>query len=174
MSGALAHREPTAACSPVVTLRLLAMVEEARSTTVDEPEQMTLPFEWAWSVPARREAPPLEERPRQDPKQWGGRIALAAFEIMLGRRPAGQLARMMDAKTLHLLSEQTKRYAIARRTRRPGSLLRPRLTSIRCYQPHPDAAEITAVIHDGDRIRAVAMRLSARGGQWITTAFEMG
>jgi len=163
-------------CSPVMTLRLLAMAEDAgRPTTIEEPEQLVLPLEWAWSVPKRPEpeAPKPAERP--DPRQWGGRVTLAAFEIMLGHRSASQLARLVDSRTLHVLAMNTNRIGIERRRQRgnvvPG---RPRLTSVRCYQPHPDAAEITAIVHDGVRIRAVAMRLTARGGQWMATAFEMG
>lgn len=160
--------------SPLVTLRLLAMADEVRCAPTEEPEQLVLPLEWAWSIPKRREEEPKPPAERADPKQWGARMTLAAFEIMLGRRPAGQLARIVDSRTLHTLAVHTNRYAAARRLKRTGTQMRPRLTSIRCYQPHPDAAEITAVVHDGERIRAVAMRMNARGTQWLTTAFEIG
>lgn len=174
MSPATARRDTIVGCSPVVALRLLSMVEDARAAVTHEPEQLVLPLEWAWSVSAIVEEPEPVVLDRPDPKQWGGRIALAAFEIMLGRRPAGQLSRLMDARTLHVLSLHTSRYGIARRTRKPGVVMRPRLSSVRCQQPHPDAAEVTAVVHDGERYRAVAMRMTARGSQWYTTAFELG
>ena len=174
MSTATARREPALGCSPVVALRLLSMVEDARANVSDEPEQLVLPLEWAWSTAPVVEEPEPDPAERPDPKLWGGRIALAAFEIMLGRRTPGQLARLMDARTLQVLSVHTSRYGIARRTRKPGVVMRPRLSSVRCQQPHPNAAEITAVVHDGERFRAVAMRMSARGNQWYTTAFELG
>lgn len=174
MTGAAARREPMTGCSPVVALRLLSMVEDARTTVASEPEQLVLPLEWAWSVPAPEPEPTSPVRERPDPRQWGGRMALVSFEIMLGRRPAGQLARLMDARTLQVIALHTSRYGIARRTRKPGTVMRPRLTSVRCQQPHPDAAEVAVVVHDGERYRAVAMRLTARGSQWFTTAFELG
>lgn len=162
-------------CSPVVTLRLLAMADDVvHSTIIDEPEQLVLPLEWAWSVPRRVEPEPPKRSERADARQWGARVTLAAFEIMLGNRPANQLARIVDSKTLHVLALNTSRLSVERKRLRNVIPTRPRITSVRCYQPHPDAAEITAVVHDGVRFRAVAMRLSGRGGQWMTTAFEMG
>ncbi len=174
MSPATARRDISVGCSPVVTLRLLAMADEAHSTLVDEPEQLVLPLEWAWSVPRPAPAQPEPARQLPDAKQWGGRITQASFEIMLGSRPAGQLARLVDARTLHVLALHTSKYSIARK-RHPGTVLaRPRICSLRCFQPHAEAAEISAVVHDGERYRAVALRLNARGNQWLATAFEMG
>lgn len=162
-------------CSPVTTLRLLAMADDPGTPTlIDEPEQLMLPLEWAWSVPRRVDPEPPKPSERPDPRQWGGRVALAAFEIMIGNRSANQLARLVDSKTLHVLALHTSRMSIERRRQRNVVTGRPRVTSVRCYQPHPDAAEITAVVHDGVRFRAVAMRLAGRGGQWMATAFEMG
>lgn len=162
-------------CSPVMTLRLLAMAGDGGSpTVVDEPEQLVLPLEWAWSVPTPVVPAPAPAPERADARQWGARVTLAAFEVMLGNRPANQLSRLVDSKTLHALSVHTNRIGIERKKHRNVLPGRPRLTSVRCYQPHADAAEITAVVHDGLRHRAVAMRLTARGGQWLATAFEMG
>ncbi len=173
MSTALAPRDIAPGCSPVVTLRLLAMADEAKSMVVDEPEQLVLPLEWAWAVPAPVPVQPEPVRELPDPKQWGGRITQASFEIMLGSRPAGQLARLVDAHTLQVLALHTSRYSVARK-RKPGAVLpRPRISSLRCFQPHPEAAEISAVVHDGSRYRAVAIRLNARGNHWLATAFEM-
>ncbi len=162
-----------AIASPVATLRLLALAEDLHTTLIDEPEQLVLPLEWARLVPKPVEPEPPRV-PRPDPAHWGGRIILVCFEIMLGRRPAGQLARLVDPRTLQVLSMHASKYAIARRTQPAGSIPRPRVTSVRSYQPHADAAEICAVVHDGTKYRAIAMRLVARGNQWMATAFEMG
>lgn len=174
MSGSAAARaDRRMGCSPVMTLRLLAMAEDVgHDIVIDEPEQLVLPLEWAWSIP-RRVAPTIAApSARPDPRHWGGRVTLAAFEIMLGTRPASQLARLMDARTLQTLALQSSNYSVQRK--KAGRVLqgRPKLTSVHCYQPHPDAAEVTAVIHDGFRFRAVALRLNARGNQWVATAFE--
>lgn len=160
-------------CSPVMTLRLLAMAEDVgRDIVIDEPEQLVLPLEWAWSVPRRTPPPVITPSVRPDPKQWGGRVTLAAFEIMLGTRPASQLARLMDSRTLQTLALHSNRYLVERKKAGRTIPGRPKLTSVHCFQPHPDAAEVTAIVHDGFRFRAVALRLNARGPQWVATAFE--
>lgn len=161
-------------CSPVVMLRLLSMAEDRGTPLiVDEPEQLLLPLDWLRSVPQPQAPEPPRPTERADPTQWGARIALAAFEIMLGNRPANQFARIVDSKTLQVLALNTSKLHIERKRLRNVMPTRPRVTSIRCFQPHKDAAEITAVVHDGVRFRAVAMRLSYRSGQWVATAFEM-
>lgn len=178
MSGAAARVQRTSGslgCSPIMTLRLLSMVDDRGTPLIiDEPEQLVLPLDWAWSVPARREPEPPKPVERADPSAWGARIALAAFEIMLGNRPANQFARIVDAKTLQVLALNTSKLHIERKRLRNVIPARPRISSVRCFQPHKDAAEVTVVVHDGVRFRAVAMRLSARSGQWVATAFEMG
>lgn len=173
MSASALRAERTMGCSPIMTLRLLAMAENVgTSTVIEEPEQLVLPLEWAWSVPRRVEPEAPRRSERADPRQWGGRVTLAAFEIMLGHRSANQLSRLVDSRTLQALAMHTSRYGIERKRAGQSAPGRPRLTSVHCFQPHPDAAEITAVVHDGFRYRAVAMRLTARGTQWVTTAFE--
>lgn len=55
MTAATALRDSVPGCSPVVTLRLLANSDIGTSQTIDEPEQLILPFDWAWSVPPAQE-----------------------------------------------------------------------------------------------------------------------
>ena len=100
MTHAAAIRNSAPGCSPVVTLRLLANSDAGKPQTIDEPEQLSLPFDWVWLAKPPRVEPPPPPAERVDPKQWGSRIALAAFEVMLGRRPAAQLARYIER--LHL------------------------------------------------------------------------
>ncbi len=168
-----ARREFAPSGSPIATLRLLASAATPPAHLLEDAEQLTLPFEWAWTIPRKVERVAQIPVERPDPKLWGGRIVQAAFEIMLGRRPAGQLARHIDAPTASVLALHSSRYDLARRRSRTLQQARPRVTSVHLFQPHDDAAEVTAVVHDGERFRAVAMRLNARGTQWVATAFEM-
>lgn len=172
-AAAAVSREFANVGSPVATLRLLAAAGTPPAQLLEDPEQLPLPFEWSWTFPSKVAPAPPSIVKRPDPGTWGGRILLAAFEIMLGRRPAGQLARHIDAPTAAVLAMHSSRYDLARRRGRPQQQAHPRITSVHTFQPHDDAAEISAVVHDGERFRAVAIRLNARGAQWITTAFEM-
>lgn len=174
MTHAAAVRDSAPGCSPVVTLRLLANSDAGKPQTIDEPVQLTLPFDWVWLAKPPRVEPPPPPAERVDPKQWGARIALAAFEVMLGRRPAAQLARYIDQRTAMSLSGHAQQYVFQRKRAKPVERTTPQISSVRMQQPHQDAAELTIVIHDGVRFRAIGMRLTARDTTWICTAFELG
>lgn len=173
MSHAAALRDSVPGCSPVVTLRLLANSDAGKPQVIDEPEQLILPFDWAWLVVPPRVEPPAAPADRLDPKQWAARIALATFEVLLGRRPAAQLARHIDQRTAAALATHASAYGRRRQQQRGGPVATPQIASTRIQQPHPDAAEVTIVLHDGYRFRAVAMRLTARNTAWICTAFDI-
>ena len=172
MTHAAAIRNSAPGCSPVVTLRLLANSDAGKPQTIDEPEQLSLPFDWVWLAKPPRVEPPPPTAERVDPKQWGSRIALAAFEVMLGRRPAAQLARYIDQRAAMSLSGHAQQYVFQRKRAKPVGQGTPQISSVHIQQPHQDAAELTVVVHDGMRFRAVGMRLSARDTTWICTAFE--
>lgn len=173
MTSAAALRDSVPGCSPVVTLRLLANSEKGTPLVVDEPEQLILPFDWVWSVPSPKPEPPAKAVERIDASKWGARIALATFEVLLGRRPAAQLARYIDHRTAGSLATHASTYARRRKLVKSVVVAAPHVTSTRAQQPHDDAAEVTIVLHDGYRFRAVAMRLTARGTAWVCTAFEI-
>jgi transcription antitermination factor NusA-like protein len=58
------------------------------------------------------------------------------------------------------------------RRRSPGEL--PALRSIRVGEPADGIAEISAVIRQGERHRAVAVRLEGIDGRWRCTALQLG
>ena len=173
MSTAAALRDSVPGCSPVVTLRLLANSDAGVPQIIDEPEQLILPFDWAWLVVPPRVEPPTPPPERIDPRQWAARITLATFEVLLGRRPAAQLARYIDQRTAATLATHASVYARRRAAARGAKPVTPQITSTRIQQPHPEAAEATIVLHDGYRFRAVAMRLTGRNTSWVCTAFEI-
>lgn len=174
MTHSAAVRNSAPGCSPVVTLRLLANSDAGKPHIVDEPEQLTLPFDWVWLVKPPRVEPPPPPPERVDPKQWGARIALAAFEVMTGRRPAAQLARYIDQRTAASLATHASQYAWKRKHGKLNGSSGPQVSSVHIQQPHQEAAELSIVLHDGMRFRAVGMRLTASDTTWICTAFEIG
>ena len=176
---ALAVRATAPGLSPVVTLRLLAAsTPEPKGTFIDdEYEQLVLPLEWIRAVRDHPPAPPKPKAPQPtelpDPRPWAARIGVAAFEILLGRRPASQLAKHIDARVAASLASHATQYELQRRRRGNQPVRQPQLSSVQAFRPHSEAAEVTLVMHDGDRFRAVAMRLDAHGTKWIVTAFHI-
>lgn len=161
--------------SAIVTLRLLA----AATTDVDPErerdfEQLTLPLEWVRVVTPRLRPvalAPVRTAELPEPRAWALRITQAALEVLVGRRSAGQLARHIDARAASSLANHASQYEVRRRRER--TLPPPRITSVQVHQPHPDAAEVTIVIQDGERFRAIAMRMEVKAARWIVTAFSI-
>ena len=46
--------------------------------------------------------------------------------------------------------------------------------SVRACEPADDVAELSATVHAGQRVRAVAMRLEVRHGRWCCTRLVLG
>jgi len=103
-----------------------------------------------------------------DPRWWAGRLVQAAAEVLGGRRPIQQL--------MPWTSERV--YAdLARRLRsRSGPLKGPataRVRSVRVSEPRPGVAEVAAVLTQGGRGRAVALRLEGVDGRWRCVVLQV-
>lgn len=105
-----------------------------------------------------------------DPTAWGTRLVHGLLEVMSGVRPPSQIERCL---TLELRERVRRAYATAvRRGARPG---RPsRVLRVRVCDAVDGIAEVSAVVYDRGRVRAVAMRLSGCDGRWLLTELEMG
>ena len=110
---------------------------------------------------------------RPTPPPSGCSIALAALEVLAGRRPVAQLARWLAPGRLRgrpgAQRPDRARPAYTRRARddrwSDGSGSRPSTTT---------AHEVSVVTDDAGRVRAVALRLEAHRGAWRATALEIG
>lgn len=106
-----------------------------------------------------------------DPRSWAARFVQAAVEVGAGVRPPGQLSRWTTADVLATL---TRRHQIAARLRarpdRPAH--RTRVGTVRTCSPRVGAVEVSAVVHEPQRVRAVALRLEVHKNRWFVTAFE--
>ncbi|MCU0265968.1 MAG: Rv3235 family protein [Actinomycetia bacterium] len=108
-----------------------------------------------------------------DPRAWAGRVAQAVVEVLAGDRPLAQLLRWTSGEVY----EQLRRGA--GRAARAGAAVRqsaPRATvrSVRVCLPAPGVAEACAVVADGSRVTAMALRLEADEGRWRCTALQVG
>ena len=114
--------------------------------------------------------------PAAEPSVVVRRLALAAVEVILGRRPAAQLARWLTPGVLQALRTRAdlgRRAGIdaARPTggTRPAAVRRAHVCPV---EPH--VVEAAVVVDDGCRVRAVAVRLETHRGVWRATALDVG
>ncbi|MFS0704650.1 Rv3235 family protein [Cellulomonas sp. 179-A 9B4 NHS] len=116
-----------------------------------------------------------DEEPGPEPAVDAGRFAhgvgLACVEVVLGRRPWGQLARWLAPGVLVAVQE---RAALARRAGVPTPPRRPQVRRVRVCAVDARTAEACLVVDDGARVRAVALRLEAHRGGWRVTTLEIG
>ena len=139
-----------------------------------------------WPVPA----PVVEPVPvaLPDPTRLCGSLVLAAVEALAGTRPLVQLVRWVTPQVLEALTA-----AVSPPAPRPGRTGRPetsaaargpardrpaggRATVRRTHltRVSPTAAEARVVLHDGQRVRAAAVRLEVHRGHWRATVLQIG
>lgn len=140
----------------------------------------------AAAAPARRgrpesevadeEADPLFDRQptsRVDlppPGPFAARIGQALVEVLWGARPAVQVVRW-TSQEVHAVVSRRSLVAARRglRARRP-----PVVRRVRVCEPADGVAEVGLVVVDGDRVRAVALRLTGLDGRWVVTELQVG
>jgi hypothetical protein len=177
---------PAAPAAPVLRLRPIPVSEPRPALGVlpaPQPPgpvgQVPLPFPdsagtGSAAPPAERSRPalPVAALPAAglpEPQEWATRFARVALEVVTGLRPPGQLVRWTTPAVLAAL---TRRHALAQRGggRPPRSTVR----SVRVCEPAGGVAEVAAVVADGHRVRALAVRMEGEGGRWRVVAFDLG
>lgn len=122
--------------------------------------------EAAWSVVAPgRIAEPDADLP--DPLRLCGAVVVAAVEALRSTRPLVQLARWVSPAVYESLA----------RAARPAPAEAPRgvaVRGLRVCRIAPTIAEATAVVHDGTRVRAAAVRFEVHRGSWRATVLQIG
>ncbi|WP_051640127.1 Rv3235 family protein [Cellulomonas sp. URHE0023] len=110
--------------------------------------------------------------PSGNPAAIGCSIALAALEVLSGRRPVAQLARWLAPGVYEAVQVRS---ALTTRVLRPRQeVRRPVVRRFRLVSVVATAHEVTVVADDGGRVRAVALRLEAHRGAWRASALEIG
>ncbi|PZR51538.1 energy transducer TonB [Xylanimonas oleitrophica] len=123
-------------------------------------------------------ARPVVERPAAplpDPTAMCCAVVRAAAEVLRGDRPAAQLTRWVTPVVLDQLTERARlvREAPASTTAQPAGRRPVQVRRVR-LERHGESAEATVVLDDGGRVRAAAVRLEARRGQWRVAVLELG
>ena len=107
-----------------------------------------------------------------EPKVWAGKFVQAAMEVASGLRSAGQLVRWTTPEVHAIL---VRRGALTTRARRGiATSSKPRIRALIVCAPRPGVCEISAVIAEPERVRAVAFRMEGLHGRWRVTELEIG
>ncbi len=121
----------------------------------------------AWAIPGRFGTAEPAAAPLPDPDRLCGAVVVAAIEALRSSRPLAQLARWVSPAVYEALS----------RAARPAPVGRPRavvVRGVRLCRISPTVAEGSAVVHDGERVRAAAVRLEVHRGSWRATVLQIG
>lgn len=97
-------------------------------------------------------------------------LVQAAMDVVRGHRPASQVLRWT---TPEVYSQLRQRARLEQARSRPGTR-RPVVRSLRAHPAGPRGVEVSAVVLDGPRARAVAARLDGEDGRWRLTALVIG
>jgi hypothetical protein len=115
-------------------------------------------------------AQPTRRSDLPDPRPWAGHIAQAIVEVMVGARPAPQLLRWTTSEVYAVVAHRA--YVSTRRG--APTARRATVRSVRVCEPADGVAEACAVVVDGSRVRALAMRLVGLDGRWRVEALQVG
>lgn len=124
-----------------------------------------------WHVDTEEQADERGAVPSTDAGRFAHGVGLACVEVVLGRRPAAQLARWVAPHVLDSLQES------AELVRRAGVLTharRPAARRVRVCPVDRHTAEVCLVVDDGVRVRAMALRLESHRGAWRVATLEIG
>lgn len=104
------------------------------------------------------------------PAAWSARFVRVLLEALAGLRPLTQLATWANPDVCRGISRRVSA------TDRCGDLPRAigNLRSLHLSSPAAGVAEVCAVVRTGHRIRAIALRIEAAGGQWRCTSLTIG
>ena len=102
-----------------------------------------------------------------DPRRWSALLAQAVVEILGGRRPPGQVVRW----TAPEIYDRIQRSAPRQRAGQSGTPVRVR--RVRVSTSPEGSVEAVAIVDDGQRCRALAIRLEPLQRRWMCTALDL-
>ncbi len=105
-----------------------------------------------------------------EPTAFGGRLAQALVEVMVGARPAPQVVRWTSPEVYAVLARRS--LVASRRGLQHGR--RPVVRRVRVCEVADGVVEVAVVVVYPDRVRAIAMRLTGVDHRWVVTALVVG
>ncbi|GER24353.1 hypothetical protein NCCP1664_28480 [Zafaria cholistanensis] len=100
-------------------------------------------------------------------------VAQAVFEALSGARPVHQLARWLDLENFEKLRLRVELTRAARPARSAGAR-GPVVRRTRVCRVAEGSYEAAVVVAEPERVRAAALRIERRRGQWRVCALEIG
>lgn len=162
------RRRPIPVAEPRSATRVVRRVEARPCDVSPDARQQALPLDVR---PGTTEEAEAHQRATEEANRWAAQFVQAALEVVAGARPGGQLARWATEDVCTALL----RRGVLTAARAPTARVpRSRVVSSRASCPRPGVAEASAVITDGRRMRAVALRMESRQGRWRVTALQIG
>lgn len=107
------------------------------------------------------------------PAPWAARLVQGIAEVLTLDRPAAQLARWVGPDVYDDLRRrvEVRSRGTDREQRARGR--RPTVRSLHVTEPADGVAEVCALVDDGRRARAYALRLEGADGRWRATALDL-
>lgn len=116
--------------------------------------------------------------PKDNPRRLAGAVALGSIQVIMGMRPLNQLDRWLTYEIYDALAERTKLFARfrphIRKPRAPMMVKQVHVQAIRTQPNREFPVEAAVTVFDGERHRAVALRMHPHRGQWKVCALEIG
>lgn len=169
------REEPSATIMPFPTRRAQARVDapDQQSEAASRP----VPSDQWQAPPESLAAERLKRRlaaEHQQISKIARVVSQCAFEVLSGNRSLTQMNRWLDLPTMERLRERVSLtlagpQTASTRVKRTTTVRRSRLCRI-----SDDVYEATVTVQCHDRIRAAALRLERRRGQWRVNALELG
>jgi uncharacterized protein DUF6459 len=111
-----------------------------------------------------------------EPVPWAGRLVQGILEVLSGVRPLSQLVRWTTTEVYDSIATRTEHRS--RRISETREIAPHRLAevvrSVHVSEPVDGIAEVCAIVQQGPRCRAVALRLEGIDGRWQCTALQIG
>ncbi len=139
----------------------------------DEPRQHAFVLHGvpvAATEPTFSDAVPTPAADLPCPDQLARRLVQAAVDVVRGHRPATQLLRWTTPEVYSHLRQRARLEQMAGY----GGGRRPVVRSLRTSPSGERGVEVSAVVLDGPRARAVAARLDGEDSRWRLTALVIG
>lgn len=109
-----------------------------------------------------------------DAARWAGHIAQAVVEVMTGSRPAPQVIRWLAPDVYEVVARRGALAARRAQGRHHRPTRRATVRRVRVCAPVDGVTEASAVVIDGPRVRALALRMVGRDGRWRVEALKLG
>jgi hypothetical protein len=111
-----------------------------------------------------------------EPTPWGGRLVQGILEVLSGVRPISQLVRWTTADVYDsILTRAQHRSQMMSELRQIGpQRFAEVVRSVHVSEPTDGVAEVCAIVQQGPRCRAIALRLEGIDGRWQCTALQIG